>query len=53
MSMTYLFLAYLSIWIALSFYIWRMSEKQNKLMQEIEDLKKILAEKETREEVNQ
>ncbi|MCC7431738.1 CcmD family protein [bacterium] len=37
----YLFAAYTVIWVLLSVYLFSMSSKQNKLEQEIEQLKKM------------
>ena len=43
--MSFLFAAYMVIWIALFTYLMSLSKKQQKLDREIETLKKILDEK--------
>ncbi|HEX9723301.1 MAG TPA: CcmD family protein [Vicinamibacteria bacterium] len=43
--MSFLFTAYMVIWIALFMYLMSLSKKQQKLDREIEILKKILDEK--------
>ncbi len=44
-NMSYLFAAFAVVWILIFYYVYRMSQKQKQLLNDIEQLKKIIAEK--------
>jgi CcmD family protein len=44
-NLSYLFAAFATVWLLIFFYIYRMSQKQKSLQEEIERLKNILEQK--------
>lgn len=44
-NMPYLFAAFAVVWILIFYYVHRMSQKQKQLLKDIEQIKKIVAEK--------
>lgn len=44
-NLSYLFSAFAVVWILIFYYVYRMSQKQKQLLNDIEQIKKIVAEK--------
>ena len=44
-NLSYLFAGFSVVWILIFYYVFRMSQKQKQLLSDIEQIKKIMAEK--------